>query len=163
MRDLSQIGLFHTDLQSVSVYIATCFSWFGKAKKLKENLEKFLKMGLDSHAHRSGSLKQTNKSHKTGRHRSKGAIDSALKGEFEFFLFWIGRDSSFLKDSFSTLINLSVFCSIYSCILQYSSDSCGWCRGWKRSTFSYFYATPLVAVSRCRLSFFYLLRYRAVW
>lgn len=39
-------------------------------------------MGLDNHAHRSGSLKQTNKSHKTGRHRSKGAIDNALKGEF---------------------------------------------------------------------------------
>lgn len=39
-------------------------------------------MGLDNNAHRSGSLKQTNKSHKTGRHRSKGAIDNAMKGRF---------------------------------------------------------------------------------
>lgn len=31
--------------------------------------------------HRSGSLKQTNKSHKTGRHRSKGTIDNELKGK----------------------------------------------------------------------------------
>lgn len=61
------------------------FVFVVRARKLKENLEKFLKMGLDSHAHRSGSLKQTNKSHKTGRHRSKGAIDNALKGEFSRF------------------------------------------------------------------------------
>ncbi|XP_065362551.1 pre-rRNA-processing protein TSR1 homolog [Calliphora vicina] len=31
--------------------------------------------------HRPGPLKQANKSHKTGRHRSKGAIDLALKGK----------------------------------------------------------------------------------
>ncbi|XP_030570385.1 pre-rRNA-processing protein TSR1 homolog [Drosophila novamexicana] len=31
--------------------------------------------------HRPGPLKQTNKAHKTGRHRSKGAIDNALKGK----------------------------------------------------------------------------------
>ncbi|XP_068153336.1 pre-rRNA-processing protein TSR1 homolog [Drosophila tropicalis] len=31
--------------------------------------------------HRPGPLKQTNKAHKTGRHRSKGAIDKALKGK----------------------------------------------------------------------------------
>lgn len=31
-------------------------------------------------AHRSGPLKQSNKSHKTGRHRSKGTIDNELKG-----------------------------------------------------------------------------------
>ncbi|XP_013117052.2 pre-rRNA-processing protein TSR1 homolog [Stomoxys calcitrans] len=31
--------------------------------------------------HRPGPLKQANKSHKTGRHRSKGAIDNALKGK----------------------------------------------------------------------------------
>ncbi|CAD7004634.1 pre-rRNA-processing protein TSR1 homolog [Ceratitis capitata] len=30
--------------------------------------------------HRPGPLKQTNKAHKTGRHRSKGAIENALKG-----------------------------------------------------------------------------------
>lgn len=30
--------------------------------------------------HRPGPLKQSNKTHKTGRHRSKGAIDNALKG-----------------------------------------------------------------------------------
>ncbi|KAL9908240.1 tsr1 ribosome assembly factor [Glossina fuscipes fuscipes] len=31
--------------------------------------------------HRPGPLKQTNKPHKTGRHRSKGAIDNAMKGK----------------------------------------------------------------------------------
>lgn len=36
-------------------------------------------MGVDQ-AHRAGSLKQSNKAHKTGRHRSKGAIDNELKG-----------------------------------------------------------------------------------
>lgn len=35
--------------------------------------------------HRPGPLKQANKSHKTGRHRSKGAIDNALKGDFQIF------------------------------------------------------------------------------
>lgn len=37
-------------------------------------------MGVDDQVHRAGSLKQTNKSHKTGRHRSKGAIDNEGKG-----------------------------------------------------------------------------------
>lgn len=36
---------------------------------------------MEQQSHRSGPLKQTNKSHKTGRHRSKGAIDNALKGK----------------------------------------------------------------------------------
>jgi len=31
--------------------------------------------------HRPGPLKQANKAHKTGRHRSKGAIDNAQKGK----------------------------------------------------------------------------------
>lgn len=39
-------------------------------------------MGTDNKAHRAGSLKQTNKKHKTGRHRSKGAIDNDQKGLF---------------------------------------------------------------------------------
>jgi hypothetical protein len=30
--------------------------------------------------HRPGALKQQNKAHKHGRHRSKGAIDNAMKG-----------------------------------------------------------------------------------
>lgn len=38
-------------------------------------------MGTDQPAHRSGALKQTNKHHKTGRHRSKGAIDNDQKGK----------------------------------------------------------------------------------
>jgi hypothetical protein len=40
------------------------------------------KMGLESaqERHRPGALKQQNKVHKHGRHRSKGAIDSATKG-----------------------------------------------------------------------------------
>lgn len=37
-------------------------------------------MGTDNIGHRAGALKQTNKSHKTGRHRSKGAIDNDQKG-----------------------------------------------------------------------------------
>lgn len=41
-------------------------------------------MALGQSGHRSGPLKQTNKSHKTGRHRSKGAIDNELKGKFFF-------------------------------------------------------------------------------
>lgn len=32
-------------------------------------------------AHRAGALKQTNKAHKTGRHRSKGSISVASKGK----------------------------------------------------------------------------------
>uniref|UniRef100_A0A1A9X530 Pre-rRNA-processing protein TSR1 homolog n=1 Tax=Glossina brevipalpis TaxID=37001 RepID=A0A1A9X530_9MUSC len=35
----------------------------------------------DQTFHRPGPLKQTNKPHKTGRHRSKGAIDNAMKGK----------------------------------------------------------------------------------
>lgn len=38
-------------------------------------------MGSDSVAHRAGVLKQKNKAHKTGRHRSKGVIDNDQKGE----------------------------------------------------------------------------------
>jgi len=40
------------------------------------------KMGLESaqDRHRPGALKQQNKAHKHGRHRSKGAIDNAMKG-----------------------------------------------------------------------------------
>lgn len=39
-------------------------------------------MGTDSKGHRAGSFKQVNKPHKTGRHRSKGAIDKDQKGWF---------------------------------------------------------------------------------
>lgn len=38
-------------------------------------------MGTDQQAHRAGALVQKNKTHKTGRHRSKGAIDNDLKGK----------------------------------------------------------------------------------
>lgn len=34
--------------------------------------------------HRAGGFKQTNKAHKTGRHRSKGSISSAIKGLFGY-------------------------------------------------------------------------------
>lgn len=37
--------------------------------------------GWDVNAHRPGALKQTNKTHKHGRHRSKGAISIAAKGK----------------------------------------------------------------------------------
>lgn len=46
-------------------------------------------MGVDQ-VHRAGVLKQTNKSHKTGRHRSKGAIDKEQKGKVN-----IGRENLF--------------------------------------------------------------------
>lgn len=36
--------------------------------------------------HRPGALKQTNKQHKTGRHRSKSVINNELKGGFSLFL-----------------------------------------------------------------------------
>ncbi|KAJ6642509.1 Pre-rRNA-processing protein TSR1 like, partial [Pseudolycoriella hygida] len=38
-------------------------------------------MGLDRVAHRAGVLKQRNKAHKTGRHRSKGVIENEQKGK----------------------------------------------------------------------------------
>ncbi len=38
-------------------------------------------MGSDTVGHRAGVLKQKNKAHKTGRHRSKGVIDNDQKGE----------------------------------------------------------------------------------
>lgn len=38
-------------------------------------------MGTGQKTHRAGSFKQTNKSHKTGRHRSKGAINAAANGK----------------------------------------------------------------------------------
>lgn len=38
-------------------------------------------MGVDQATHRPGALKQKNKAHKTGRHRSKGAVDAAIKGK----------------------------------------------------------------------------------
>lgn len=37
-------------------------------------------MGTGKEGHRAGVLKQTNKAHKTGRHRSKSAIDNDQKG-----------------------------------------------------------------------------------
>lgn len=43
-------------------------------------------MGSDRVAHRAGVLKQTNKAHKTGRHRSKGVIDNDQKGELNLHL-----------------------------------------------------------------------------
>lgn len=42
-------------------------------------------MGTDQQAHRAGALVQKNKTHKTGRHRSKGAIDNDLKGKCRMF------------------------------------------------------------------------------
>lgn len=38
-------------------------------------------MGTDKQeTHRPGAFKQVNKSHKTGRHRSKGSISAEVKG-----------------------------------------------------------------------------------
>lgn len=38
-------------------------------------------MNKKQEKHRSGALKQSNKPHKTGRHRSKGAVNNELKGK----------------------------------------------------------------------------------
>lgn len=38
-------------------------------------------MAITGTIHRAGSLKQTNKSHKHGHHRSKRSIDSENKGK----------------------------------------------------------------------------------
>lgn len=35
--------------------------------------------------HRAGPLKQSNKRHKSGRHRTKGALDAAAGGVLFFF------------------------------------------------------------------------------
>lgn len=37
-------------------------------------------MAIEGAVHRPGALKQTNKTHKTGKHRSKGEIDNLNKG-----------------------------------------------------------------------------------
>ena len=34
------------------------------------------------HSHRSGQLKQRNKEHKTGRHRTKGQLDREFRGVY---------------------------------------------------------------------------------
>ena len=34
------------------------------------------------HSHRSGQLKQRNKEHKTGRHRTKGQLDREIRGVY---------------------------------------------------------------------------------
>jgi len=39
--------------------------------------------------HRAGIFKQSNKAHKTGRHRSKGLIDKDTKGWFIRALYFI--------------------------------------------------------------------------
>ena len=45
-------------------------------------------------AHRSGALKQSNKNHKTGKHRSKGAVDAvnrysySRKYDFSSLMLW---------------------------------------------------------------------------
>lgn len=57
--------------------------WIWRARENKTHTEKLYEinqMGVDQQVHRAGALKQTNKAHKTGRHRSKGAIDNESKG-----------------------------------------------------------------------------------
>jgi hypothetical protein len=47
--------------------------------------------------HRPGALKQQNKAHKHGRHRSKGAIDNAVKGiGSPQFLFCFNANACFM-------------------------------------------------------------------
>lgn len=63
---------------------SSCRNFVIERNRLYRNLEKVLpKMGTDQQVHRAGALKQKNKSHKTGRHRSKGAIDNEQKGGFD--------------------------------------------------------------------------------
>ena len=47
--------------------------------------------------HRPGIFKQTNKTHKTGRHRSKGIIHKDTKGMFINLLFVTTKYCSFLR------------------------------------------------------------------
>jgi hypothetical protein len=57
-------------------------------------------MGVESaqDRHRPGALKQQNKAHKHGRHRSKGAIDNAVKGTEKLGrLFWFDMLMSYCK------------------------------------------------------------------
>lgn len=42
---------------------------------------------MKQEAHRPGALKQINKSHKTGRHRSKGSISNEVKGKIVRYVF----------------------------------------------------------------------------
>lgn len=46
-----------------------------------------MKATSSQQAHRSGPLKQQNKSHKTGRHRSKSQIENEKKGTYGFSVF----------------------------------------------------------------------------
>lgn len=41
---------------------------------------------MKQETHRPGALKQSNKQHKTGRHRSKSAVNKELKGESTNFI-----------------------------------------------------------------------------
>lgn len=49
-------------------------------------------MAIEGAVHRPGALKQTNKTHKTGKHRSKGEIDNLNKGtnilKFSYYYFY---------------------------------------------------------------------------
>ena len=45
------------------------------------------KMSSEQQKHKAGPLKQKNKSHKYGRHRTKGLIDNANRGKIAFFSF----------------------------------------------------------------------------
>lgn len=45
-------------------------------------------------AHRPGAFKQVNKSHKTGRHRSKGAINNEVKGNILNIFFNISNNNN---------------------------------------------------------------------
>jgi pre-rRNA-processing protein TSR1 len=44
--------------------------------------------GGEQASHRPGLLKQQNKSHKNGRHRSKSEIDKNNKGKQIFLFYW---------------------------------------------------------------------------
>jgi len=41
-------------------------------------------MSADQNTHKSGPLKQQNKAHKHGRHRTKGQLDKSHKGNFAY-------------------------------------------------------------------------------
>ena len=61
-----------------------CFACFGNIKLLGPDKGQVAMGPSDNQAglqrHRAGLLKQQNKSHKTGRHRSKGQIHKEAKG-----------------------------------------------------------------------------------
>ena len=53
---------------------------FGRSEKTRVQNFKMAKESSGQHQHKPGPLKQQNKSHKHGRHKTKGMLDTISKG-----------------------------------------------------------------------------------